>query len=137
MGKTLKEKENIKFGLHESLFVGYKIKDGNLILRFAIDCDIEESLGIECEFGEMYYLYDAVCCDVTSFEWDKENNVEMLLCEVLDFGIYDNKYNLILIEGINEIYFSFDCSKIEWIPIKLMSINELDEIENTKYYKLD
>lgn len=136
--KTMKEKKNIPFGLHESLFVDYKLDKDSLILRFAVNCAIVESLGIECEFGEMYYLYDAVCHDVNSFELDNENNAEMLLCEVLDFGIYDNKYNLMLIEEFNkEIYFSFDCSKIEWIPIKLMSINELDEIENTKYYKLD
>ncbi len=134
--KTMKEKKNIPFGLHESLFVDYKLDKDSLILRFAVNCAIVESLGIECEFGEKYYLYDAVCHNLNYFEEINEYDFELLLCEVLDFFVYENRFSLILTEGINEVYFTFDCESIEWIPIVVLSSDELDRIEETKYYKI-
>ncbi|MGM9971561.1 MAG: hypothetical protein ACI35W_04070 [Anaeroplasmataceae bacterium] len=134
--ETIKEKNNILFELHESLFVDYKLDKDNLILRFAINCAIVESLGVKSKFGEKYYIYDVVCHNLNFFEVNNVYDIQLLLCEILDFMVYDNKFSLILIEGINEIYFTFDCESIEWIPIVVLSSDELDRIEETKYYKI-
>ena len=52
MKKEMLKRQNLLFELHESEFIRFTIKDSDLIFRVAINCGVEEKLGVKSEFAE-------------------------------------------------------------------------------------
>ena len=61
MKKEMLKRQNLLFELHESEFIRFTIKDSDLIFRVAINCGVEEKLGVKSEFAEKFYIYDVIC----------------------------------------------------------------------------
>lgn len=92
--RALNEKQNIPYALHESEFINFKSSDSELIFRVAINCGVALALGIECEFAEKFYIYDIICHEYKMFETNYDRSQELLLNEILDFKIINDKYIL-------------------------------------------
>ena len=52
MKKEMLKRQNLLFELHESEFIRFTIKDSDLIFRVAINCGVEEKLGVKIEQAE-------------------------------------------------------------------------------------
>ena len=61
MNNEMLKQKNLLFELHESEFIGFTIKDSDLIFRVAINCGVEEKLGVKSDFAEKFYIYDMIC----------------------------------------------------------------------------
>ena len=130
MKNEMSKHKNLLFELHESEFIGFTIKDSDLIFRVAINCGVEEKLCIESEFAEKFYIYDIICYNYEMIESNYTENLDLLLKDILCFKIVEDKYLLSINMNFNEsIDFIFDCDSIEWLPIKLVTSDELNIIK--------
>lgn len=135
--KTLKEKNNIPYELHESDFIDFSIKKNDLIFRVAINCGVADVLGIECEFAEKFYLFDIICHNFSNLETEYNDKADLLLCDIQCFILVDENYLFSINKTFTEqINFKFDCEFVEWLPIKVITATELDEIEATDLCKI-
>lgn len=124
------KKQNIPYTLHESEFINFKSTDSELIFRVAINCGVASNLGIECEFAEKFYIHDIICHRYKMLETNYDESQQLLSKEILDFQMINDKYILTILVGITEcVEFIFECESIEWIPIKIVTSNELEELE--------
>ena len=130
MKNEMSKQKNLLFELHESEFIGFTIKGSDLIFRVAINCGVEAKLCIESEFAEKFYIYDIICYNYDMIESNYTENLDLLLKDILCFKIVEDKYLLSININFNEsIDFIFDCDSIEWIPIKLVTSDELNIIK--------
>ena len=130
MNNEMLKQKNLLFELHESEFIGFTIKDSDLIFRVAINCGVEEKLCIESEFAEKFYIYDVICHKYEMIGSNYTENSDLLLKDILCFKIIDDKYLLSINNNLSEsVDFIFDCDSIEWLPIKLVTADELDTIK--------
>ena len=130
MNNEMLKQQNLLFELHESEFIGFTIKDSDLIFRVAINCGVEEKLCIESEFAEKFYIYDIICHNYEMIESNYTENLDLLLKDILCFKIVEDKYLLSININFSEsVDFIFDCNSIEWLPIKLVTSDELDTIK--------
>lgn len=126
--KVLK-KQNLLFELHESEFIGFTIKDSDLIFKVAINCGVEEKLGVESNFAEKFYIYDIICHKYELIDSNYTEDLDLFLKDISCFKIVEDKYLLSININFNEsVDFIFDCESIEWLPIKLVTSDELDII---------
>lgn len=124
------KKQNIPYELHESEFISFNRTESELTFRVAINCGVASDLGMECEFAEKFYIHDIICHKYKIFETNYDGSQELLSKEILDFQIINEKYVLTILVGITEcVEFTFDCESIEWIPIKIVTPDELEKIE--------
>ncbi len=124
------KKQNLLFELHESEFIGFTIKKSDLIFRVAINCGVEEKLGVESGFSEKFYLYDVICHKYNMIESNYSDNLDLFLKDISCFKIVEDKYLLsINVNFIESVDFLFDCESIEWLPIKIVTYSELEKIE--------
>ena len=124
------KKQNILYELHESDFISFNRTENELIFRVAINCGVEERLGVECEFAEKFYIYDIVCHEYEMFDTNYDEDQELLGQEILGFQIINGKYNFTILVGVIEcVEFTFDCKSIDWIPIEIVTSDELDSME--------
>ena len=130
MKNEMSKQKNLLFELHESEFIGFTIKGSDLIFRVAINCGVEEKLCIESKFAEKFYIYDIICYNYDMIESNYTENLDLLLKDILCFKIVEDKYLLSINMNFNEsIDFIFDCDSIEWLPIKLVTSDELNIIK--------
>lgn len=130
MKNEMLKQQNLLFELHESEFIGFTIKDSDLIFRVAINCGVEEKLCVESEFAEKFYIYDVICHKYEMIESNYAENSDLLLKDILCFKIVEDKYLLSININFSEsVDFIFDCDSIEWLPIKLVTSDELDTIK--------
>lgn len=123
------KKQNLLYELHESEFIGFTIKDSDLIFKVAINCGIEEKLGVESDFAEKFYIYDIICHKYELIDSNYTEDLDLFLKDISCFKIVEDKYLLSININFNEsVDFIFDCESIEWLPIKLVTSNELDII---------
>ena len=124
-----KKKQNLLYELHESEFIGFTIKDSDLIFKVAINCGVEEKLGVESDFAEKFYIYDIICHKYELIDSNYTEDLDLFLKDISCFKIVEDKYLLSININFNEsVDFIFDCESIEWLPIKLVTSNELDII---------
>ena len=117
------------FELHESEFIGFTIKDSDLIFKVAINCGVEEKLGVESDFAEKFYIYDIICHKYELIDSNYTEDLDIFLKDISCFKIVEDKYLLSININFNEsVDFIFDCENIEWLPIKLVTSDELDII---------
>ena len=130
MKNEMLKQQNLLFELHESDFISFTMTDNDLIFRVAINCGVEEKLGVESEFAEKFYIYDVICRGYDMIESNYTENSDLLLKDILCFKIIDDKYLLSINDNLSEsVDFIFDCDSIEWLPIKLVTADELDTIK--------
>ena len=130
MKNEMSKQKKLLFELHESEFIRFTIKGSDLIFRVAINCGVEEKLCIESEFGEKFYIYDIICYNYQMIESNYTENLDLLLKEILCFKIVEDKYLLSIHLCFSEsVDFIFNCDSIEWLPIKLVTSDELDTIK--------
>lgn len=123
------KKQNLLYELHESEFIGFTIKDSDLIFKVAINCGVEEKLGVESDFAEKFYIYDIICHKYELIDSNYTEDLDLFLKDISCFKIVEDKYLLSININFNEsVDFIFDCESIEWLPIKLVTSNELDII---------
>lgn len=118
--------DNIKFNLHESDFIDYKIEDNDLIFRVAVNYGIN---GLD-ENGHIYCIYDIICHNYEIIEeyGIKENNLE--LSDIAYFEPRDDKYLLALFPDTEHYaHFIFKATSIEWIPIIEIRVEDLYETD--------
>ncbi len=128
---------NILYELHESDFVDFAIKDNDLIFRVAINCGVEERLGVISDFAEKFYLYDIVCHNFEMIEENYNEEQDLLLCDILCFKKIKGNYLFsINYDVANSVDFVFNCDNVEWVPLKIMTSKELDNIAKTEYFKI-
>lgn len=121
------KKQNLLYELHESEFIGFTIKDSDLIFKVAINCGVEEKLGVESDFAEKFYIYDIICHKYELIDSNYTEDLDLFLKDISCFKIVEDKYLLSININFNEsVDFIFDCESIEWLPIKLVTSNELD-----------
>lgn len=127
-------KKNIKFFLDESCLMDFKEVDNTLIFRFAIPCFVIDGFRDE-KYFDYYYFYDCYCKNYANMETNYNNDVELYDIEVLSFDAQDDKYALFLyVDWDNIFYFKFDCDGIDWKPIKMIYLDDLEEgIDNDKF----
>ena len=126
MKNEMLKKQNLLFELHESEFIDFTIKDSDLIFRVAINCGVEEKLGVKSDFSEKFYIYDVICHKYEMIESNYTENLNLLLKDILCFKIVEDKYLLSININISEsVDFIFDCDSVEWMPIKLVTADEL------------
>ena len=124
------KKQNLLYELHESEFISFTMTGSDLVFRVAINCGVEERLGVKCEFAEKFYIYDIVCHEYEMIESNYAENSDLLLKDILCFKIIEDKYLLSININFSESAdFIFDCDSIEWLPIKLVTSDELDTIK--------
>ena len=129
MKNEMLKQQNLLFELHESEFIGFTIKDSDLIFRVAINCGVEEKLGVESDFAEKFYIYDIICHKYELIDSNYTKDLDLFLKDILCFKIVEDKYLLSININFNEsVDFIFDCESIEWLPIKLVTSDELDTI---------
>lgn len=129
MENKMLKKQNLLFELHESEFIGFTIKDSDLIFKVAINCGVEEKLGVESDFAEKFYIYDIICHKYELIDSNYTEDLDLFLKDILCFKIFEDKYLLSININFNEsVDFIFDCESIEWLPIKLVISDELDII---------
>lgn len=122
------KKQSIIYELHESDFIDFVIKDNDLIFRVAINCGVEERLGVISDFAEKFFLYDIVCHNFEMIEENYKDKKDLLLCDVLCFKKIKGKYLLSINYDIGD--------SVEWVPFKIMTSNEIDRIKETEYFKI-
>ena len=123
MKKEMLKRQNLLFELHESEFIRFTIKDSDLIFRVAINCGVEEKLGVKSEFAEKFYIYEMIESNYTE-------KSDLLLKDILCFKIVEDKYLLSININFSEsVDFIFYCDSVEWLPIKLVTADELDTIK--------
>ena len=125
--KTIQTDE-IPFNLHESYFNDYSLKGDVLTLRVGINCALNDNLGINCDEINKYYLYDIRCYGIRNIIWDEEPPVHQQILEILSLTYENNKYDLWLQCCIYVYNLSFECNEIEWIPIKVFTAKEFENI---------
>ena len=130
MKNEMLKQQNLLFELHESDFISFTMADNDLIFRVAINCGVEEKLCVESEFAEKFYIYDVICHKYEMIESNYAENSDLLLKDILCFKIIEDKYLLSININFSESAdFIFDCDSIEWLPIKLVTSDELDTIK--------
>lgn len=130
MENKMLKKQNLLFELHESEFIGFTIKDSDLIFKVAINCGVEEKLGVESDFAEKFYIYDIICHKYELIDSNYTEDLDIFLKDISCFKIVENKYLLSININFNEsVDFIFDCDSIEWLPVKLVTSDELDTIK--------
>lgn len=123
------KKQKLLYELHESEFISFTTTDSDLIFRVAINCGVEENLGVKCEFAEKFYIYDIVCHQYEMIENNYNENLDLLLKDIHCFKEFEEKYIFSINLNFNEsVDFIFNCESIEWLPIKIVTPNELDKI---------
>lgn len=130
MKKEMLKRQNLLFELHESEFIRFTIKDSDLIFRVVINCGVEEKLGVKSEFAEKFYIYDVICHKYEMIESNYTEKSDLLLKDILCFKIVEDKYLLSININFSEsVDFIFYCDSVEWLPIKLVTADELDTIK--------
>ncbi len=130
MENKMLKKQNLLFELHESEFIGFTIKDSDLIFKVAINCGVEEKLGVESDFAEKFYIYDIICHKYELIDSNYTEDLDIFLKDILCFKIVEDKYLLSININFSEsVDFFFDCDSIEWLPVKLVTSDELDTIK--------
>ena len=123
------KKQNLLYELHESEFISFTMTGNDLVFRVAINCGVEERLGVKCEFAEKFYIYDIICHKYELIDSNYTEDLDLFLKDISCFKIVEDKYLLSININFNEsVDFIFDCESIEWLPIKLVTSNELDII---------
>lgn len=81
-------------------------------------------------FVEKFYIYDIVCHEYEMIESNYNENLDLLLKDIQCFKVIEEKYLFSINLNFNEsVDFIFDCDSIEWLPIKLVTSDELDTIK--------
>lgn len=150
--KTIVDKEkNILYYLHESTVIDIKIKGNDLIFRVSINYYFKDEIfgriydgSGECEYE---YLCDIICHNYSNLRIPTSNdedavslvnNLDFYFAEIYCFSIYKNEYNFSLRklndDNLNiEYFFYFDCESVEWVPIKVVTIDELDIEDHSEF----
>ena len=124
------KKQNLLYELHESEFISFTMTGNDLVFRVAINCGVEERLGVKCEFAEKFYIHDIVCHEYEMIESNYNENLDLLLKDIQCFKVIEEKYLFSINLNFNEsVDFIFDCESIEWFPIKIVTSNELDKVK--------
>ena len=120
------KKSNILYELHESEFLTLTVKDNDLIFRVAINCGVATNLGIQSEYSEKFYIFDIVCHQYKIIETNYVDNLDLFLHDILSFRVFENNYIFsINLDCVEYIYFIFDFESIEWLPIEVVTGDEL------------
>lgn len=124
------KKQNLLYELHESEFISFTMTGSDLVFRVAINCGVEERLGVKCEFAEKFYIYDIVCHEYEMIESNYDENLDLLLKDIQCFKVIEETYLFSINLNFNEsVDFIFDCESIEWFPIKIVTSDGLDKVE--------
>ena len=123
--KKLKE-QNLLYELHESVFISFMINGDDLVFKVAINCGVEKELNVESAFAEKFYIYNIICHKYKMIDSNYTENLDLFLSDILIFKIVEDKYLLSIDNNfIESVDFIFDCESIEWLPIKLVTSDEL------------
>ena len=79
--KTIRSR-NLVYQLHESEFVDFTMTDSELIFKVAINCGVEEKLGVNSDFAEKFYIFDIICHNYKMYENNYNNNLDLFLKDI-------------------------------------------------------
>ena len=129
---TINLEDNIKFNLHESQFIDYKIEGNDLIFRVTVNCYINDIEEIEDEF----YIYDITCRNYEIIDDYGIKEFDIKFSEIACFEPRDDKY-LLALRPDNDHYahFIFRATSIEWVPIIEVTGDELYETDLVEDYQ--
>lgn len=132
----MKIKNNIKFNLHESDFLDYKIEDKSLTFRVGINPILNENLTSN---NETYtYIYDIKCYNYEIVETCEVEDCDLRFADIACFEPRDDKYLLALYpEDTQYAHFIFKASSIEWTPIIELTVDDFenDDIINKYFFE--
>lgn len=121
---TINLEDNIKFNLHKSHFIDYKIDDNNLIFRVAVNYGIN---GLD-EDGDTHCIFDIICLNHEIIDDYGIKEFDIKFSEIACFEPRDDKYLLALFpDNAQYAHFIFKATSIEWVPIIEVTGDELYE----------
>lgn len=75
-------------------------------------------------------MIDVICHKYEMIESNYTEKSDLLLKDILCFKIVEDKYLLSININFSEsVDFIFYCDSVEWLPIKLVTADELDTIK--------
>ncbi len=129
--------QKVPFCLHEADLINYFIDKEKTIFRFGvaeffINDDIPESK------SKAWYIVDFYCENVSIVDLCWIGDAQYHGCEVLYFKYKDGIYSLWLEVCCSQFsHIEFKCENEKWIPVTVLSLDELSNIKSTEYFELD
>ena len=121
---TINLEDDIKFNLHESDFIDYKIEGNDLIFRVAVNYGIN---GLD-EDGDTHCIFDIICRNYEIIDDYGIKEFDIKFSEIACFEPRDDKYLLALRpDNAQYAHFIFKATSIEWVPIIEVTGDELYE----------